>query len=109
MVGSDAFANAALVTILKIGGDNCASVICSVGESSPPIAIAQGIDAGHIGAELIINLDVPALIHCDPCVLQTEISCVRHAAYREKHVRANDYLIAAGAIDTDRYPVAALS
>jgi hypothetical protein len=78
-----------------------------VRESSSPVAIAQGVDARHIGAELIIHLDVTALIHGDACVLQTEVIRVRYAAHCEKRMRPGDCPIAAAAIDTDRYLVTA--
>ena len=50
------------VMVQKIGGDDFVVVVGSVRESSSPVAIAQRIDAGDIGAELIIHLDVTALI-----------------------------------------------
>src|SRR5918996_2336266 len=75
-------------------------------EGSSPVAIAQGVDARHIGAELIIHPDVTALIDGDACVFQTEVTRVRHPAHGEKHVRADDCLVAAAAIDIDGYLVA---
>jgi antibiotic biosynthesis monooxygenase (ABM) superfamily enzyme len=41
-------------------------------------AITQRINAGHIRAKLIINLDVTALIDLNPGVFQTEVVGVRY-------------------------------
>ena len=42
-------------------------------ERSASIAITQRINTGHIGAKLIINLDVTALIDFNPGIFQTEV------------------------------------
>ena len=70
-------------------------------ESSSPVTIAQSIDARHVGLELTIHLDITALIHCDAGVFQTEVSRVRHAADREKQIRADDCLVVATAFEID--------
>src|SRR5262245_24769716 len=75
-------------------------------EGSSSVAIPQSIDAGHVGAELIIHLDITALIHFDPCVFQTEVIGIRHATDREKHMRADNNFIAATAINMHGYFVA---
>src|SRR5205823_4694837 len=68
-------------------------------EGSSSIAITQRINAGHIGAKLIINLDVTALIYLNPGLFQTEAVGIRHSTDSEKHMRAHDNLIAAAAIN----------
>src|SRR5207247_2346344 len=76
-------------------------------EGSSPVAITQRKNAGHIGAKLIINLDVAALIDFNPGFFYTEIVGVRHTTDCEKRMRADDSLIAAAAINLHGYFVAA--
>src|SRR5438309_5398919 len=76
-------------------------------EGSSSVAITQRINAGHVGAKLIINLDVTALIYLNPGMFQAEIVGVRHTTDCEKHMRADDSLIAAAAINLHGYFVAA--
>src|SRR5262249_53944614 len=68
-------------------------------KSAASVAITQRINTGHISAKLIVNLDVTALIHLKPGLFQTEVVGVRHATDCEKHMRADDRLIAAAAIN----------
>src|SRR5207248_5066181 len=60
----------------------------------------------HIGAKLIINLDVTALIDFNPGVFHTEVVGVRHTTDCEKRMRADDSLIAAAAINLHGHFVA---
>src|SRR5882724_13342134 len=76
-------------------------------KGSSSIAITQRINVGHIGAKLIINLDVTSLIDFNPGMFQTEVISVRHTADCEKHMRADDSLIAAAAINLHGHFVAA--
>src|SRR2546421_9504419 len=76
-------------------------------EGSASVAITQRINAGHISAKLIINLDVTALIYLNPGLFQTEVVGVRHATDCEKRMRADDSLIAAAAINLHGHFVAA--
>src|SRR6266436_9819225 len=76
-------------------------------EGSSSVAITERINAGHIGAKLIINLDVTALVDFNPGMFQTEVGGVRHATDCEKGMRADDSLIAAGAINLHGHFVAA--
>src|SRR5437667_12420551 len=76
-------------------------------EGSASVAITQRINAGHIGAKLIINLDVTALIYVNPGMFQTEVIGVRHATDCEKRMRADDSLIATAAINLHGHVVAA--
>src|SRR5207248_8968402 len=75
-------------------------------EGSSSVAITQRINAGHIGAKLIINLDVTALIYPNPGTFQTEVVGVRHTTDCEKRMRADDSLIAAAAINLHGHFVA---
>src|SRR6058998_2065973 len=76
-------------------------------EGSSSVAITQRINAGHIGAKLIINLDVTALIDFNPGLLQAEVVGVRHTTDCEKRMRADDSLIAAAALNLHGHFVAA--
>src|SRR5207249_8848781 len=76
-------------------------------EGSAPVAITQRINAGHIRAKLIVNLDVAALIDFNLGVFQTEVVGVRHATDCEKRMRADDSLIAAAAINLHGHFIAA--
>src|SRR5436309_5923243 len=76
-------------------------------EGSSSVAITQRINTGHIGAKLIINLDVTALIYLNPGVFQAEVVGVRHTTDCEKCMRADDTLIAAAAINLHGHFVAA--
>src|SRR5437660_11593231 len=76
-------------------------------EGSASVAIAQRINARHIGAKLIVNLDVTALIHLNLGMLQTEVVGVGRTTDREKRMRADDSLIAGAAINLHGHFVAA--
>src|SRR5438093_13085086 len=77
-------------------------------EGSSSVAITQRINARHIGAKLIINLDVTAHIDFNPGVLHTECGGVWHTTDCEKRMRADDSLIATAAINLHGDVVAAL-
>src|SRR5438270_14019393 len=72
-------------------------------KGSSSVAITQRINAGHIGAKLIINLDVTALIYLNPGMFQTEVVGVRHTTDCEKRMRADDSLITVTAINLHRH------
>src|SRR5438445_1964642 len=76
-------------------------------EGSSSVAITQRINAGHIGAKLIINLDVTAHIDFNLGVLHTEVVSVWHTTDCEKRMRADDSLIATAAINLHGHFVAA--
>src|SRR5438874_3074853 len=76
-------------------------------EGSASVAITQRINAGHIGAKLIINLDVTALIYLNPGMFQTKVARVRHTTDCEKRMRADDSFIAVAAINLHGHFVAA--
>src|SRR6266581_7720993 len=75
-VSRDPVAHAALVAVQKISGYNFIIIVCGMSEGASSVAITQRIDAGHIGAKLIVNLDVTALIDFDPGMSQTEVAGV---------------------------------
>src|SRR5437879_13163424 len=76
-------------------------------EGPASVAITHRINTKHIGAKLIINLDVTALVYLNPGMFHTEVVGVRYATDCEKRMRANDNLIAAAAINLHGHFVAA--
>src|SRR5882724_8790779 len=76
-------------------------------EGSASVAITERINAGHIGAKLIINQDVTALVDFNAGMFQTEIVGVRHTTDCQKGMRADNSLIAAAAINLHGHFVAA--
>src|SRR6266513_1311709 len=76
-------------------------------EGSASVAITQRMNAGHIGAKLIVNLDVTALVDVNSGLFQTEVVGVGHTTDCEKRMRADDTLIAGAAINLHGYFVAA--
>ena len=61
-IGGNAIADAPLLAIEQIGGDDLVIVLGCVGERAAAVAIAQRPDAGDVGAQLVIHLDVSALV-----------------------------------------------
>ena len=55
-----------------------------MGEGAPPVAIPQGPDAGYVGAQLIVDLDVAAGVDGNACLIETEIVRVRPPADRKQ-------------------------
>src|SRR4030095_6321565 len=76
-------------------------------EGSLSVAITQRINTGHIGAKLIINLDVTALTDLNPGMFHTEVVGIWHTTDCEKRMRADDSLITAAAINLHGHFVAA--
>src|SRR5207248_6384995 len=76
-------------------------------ERSASVAITQRINTKHIGAKLIINLDITALIYLNSGMFQTEVVGVRHPTDCEKRMRADDSLIAVAASNLHGHFVAA--
>src|SRR2546429_3884440 len=76
-------------------------------EGSSSVAITQRINAGHIRAQLIINLDVTTLIDFKPGLFQAQVVGVWHTTDRKEGVRTDDGLIAAVAINLHGHFVAA--
>src|SRR5213078_4311266 len=76
-------------------------------EGSSSVTITERINAGHISAKLIINLDVTALVDFNSGTFQTEVVGVRHTTDCEKRMRADDSLIAVAAINLHGHFVAA--
>src|SRR4026209_649357 len=76
-------------------------------EGSASVAITERVNAGHIGAKLIINLDVTALIDLNPGLLRTEVVGIRYTTDCEKRMRTDNSFIAAAAINLHGHLIAA--
>ena len=90
--GGDAIGDAARLAIEEVGGGDLVIVIRGVGEGAVAIAIAQGPDVLHRGAELIVDFDEAVGIDLDAGLFGVERIRIRHAADGEEHVRAGLFL-----------------
>ena len=66
-------------------GDRDAFVLALVRQHRPADHIADGVDALHIGLEMIVDHDAAALVERDARFLQPETFGVGHAADRDQH------------------------
>ena len=70
------------------------------------VAVPKRPDDGDIGAQLIVDLDVAALIDYQAGFIHPEIVGVRATADRQQKMRADDLGRTGRAIHRDRDPVA---
>ena len=61
-------------------------------EGAAAVAVAQRPDAGHLGAQLFVDLDEPALVDGQTGLVEAEVVSVRETADSDKQMRA-EYLI----------------
>ena len=66
-------------------GDRNALVLGLVGEHRPGDHVADRPDAGHLGAELVVGLDLAALVGLQPGLVEAEAFGVGPAADRDQH------------------------
>ena len=57
----------------QVGGDDLEVVVGGVGEGAFAVAVAQGPDAGDVGAELVVDGDVAALVGDDAGFVEAEV------------------------------------
>ena len=77
--------------------DNNTFVFRFVGQHGPRDAIADGVDTGHVGLEMGIDLDNAARVRFDPDGVEPKPFGIRDAADRQQdHVSLNRLRIAAG-------------
>ena len=101
-VGGDAVADPAALAVEQVGGDDLEIVIGGVGEGAAAVAFAERPDAGHVGGEAVVDLDIAALVGRDPGRLQAEIVGIGPAADGEQDMAALDLGRAVGAVEADR-------
>jgi hypothetical protein len=58
----DAIAHAPVLAVEEISGDDLIVIVGGVGEGAAAIAVSDRPDAGHIGAQLYVHLDVTTLV-----------------------------------------------
>src|SRR5262249_45359487 len=61
-----------------------------VRERAPAIAISHRPDARDVGAQLIVDLDIAALVGGDASLIEAEIIRIRSSADRDQHVCSDD-------------------
>ena len=61
-VDGNAVADAARIVVEEVGGDDLEVVVGGVGEGAAAVAVAEGPDAGDVGAELVVDGDVAAVV-----------------------------------------------
>ena len=88
-VAEDAVGDAAGIVVEEVGGDDFVVVVRGVGEGSAAVAVADGPDAGDVGAELVVDGDVAAVVVSDAGFFEAEVVGVGTAAYGEEDVRAD--------------------
>ena len=96
------------VVVEEVGGDDLEVVVGGVREGAPAVAVAQRPDARHVGAELVVHLDEPALVDGDAGLVEAEVVGVRAAADGHQQMRADDLLRAIGGVETGDDVLAAL-
>ena len=74
--------------IEEIGGYDLVIVVGGVGEGAFAVAVADGEDAGDVGAELIVDGDVAAVVGDDAGFVEAEVGGVGGAAHGQEDVRA---------------------
>ena len=94
-----AVAQATLLAVEEVRGQDLEVVVRGVREGAAAVAVAERPDAGHVGRELVVDRDVAARVHRDAGRLEPEVVRVRAAADREQHVRAHDGRLALLAVD----------
>src|SRR6266567_4404325 len=90
-VGGNAVRDTARFMVEKICRYDLEIVVRRVSEGAAAIAITQCPDTRHIGAELIVHLDEPALIRGNAGLVETEVVGIWPPADREQQMRADDF------------------
>ena len=88
-VAGDAVGDAAGIVVEQVGGDDLEVVVGGVGEGAASVAVAEGPDAGDVGAELVVDGDVAALVVGDAGFFEAEVVGVGAAADGEEDVGAD--------------------
>ena len=70
----------------KIRGDDLEIVIGGVGEGAFAVAVAKRPDPRHVGAQLIIDLNVASFVDCNAGLAQPEIIRIRPTPNRQEHM-----------------------
>ena len=98
-VGGDAVADPARIAVEQVRRDDLVIIVGGVGKAAFAVAIAERPDARDIGAQLVVDGDVAALVAADPGPVEAEILAIGAAPDRQQQVRAHDFGRALGAVD----------
>ena len=85
----------------QVGGYDFEIVVGGVSEGSAAVAVAHRVDAGDVGAELVVYGDVAALVCGDAGFIEAEVVGVGGAAHGEQDVGAMDGWLAVVTVDSD--------
>lgn len=88
-VAGDAVTHAPTLAIQQVGGDDFEVVVGGMCEGTAAVAIAERPNAGNVGSEPVVNLDVPARVRLDASRFETEVVGVRSAPHCKQDVRAD--------------------
>ena len=89
-IGAQAVADAALVAVEQVVGDDLVVVVRGVRERAAAVGVAERPDAGNAGAQLVVDDDVAARIEGDAGPVEAEVVGVGLAADRGKQMAAFD-------------------
>ena len=78
------------VVVEEVCGDDFEVVVGGVSEGAAAVAVAEGVDAGDVGAELIVNEDVAVFVCGDASTVEAEVLRVGGAPDGEEDVGAGD-------------------
>ena len=91
----------------EICGDDLEIIVGGVGEGAFAVAVAERPHPRHVGAQLIVDDDVAALVPGDAGLVEPEIVGVRATADREQQVRPANFGRSVCAIEAHQDVVAA--
>ncbi len=77
-----------------------------MGEGAPAVAVAERPDTRHRGLQLIVDLDIAALVGLHPGMVEPEIAGIGHASHRHQDMAGKDRGRALGAVEPHFDPVA---
>ena len=106
-VDEDAVGDAAGVVVEQVGGYDFVVVVGGVGEGAASVAVAEGPDAGDVGAELVVYGDEAVLVVLDAGAVEAEVVGVGAAADGEEDVGADAVGVSSSQFDADGYVVSA--
>src|SRR6202044_1358586 len=105
-IRENAVTDTARSAIEEIVGDDFVVVVRSVGEGAAAVAVADGVNAGSGGAELIVDGDVSALVGRNAGCGKVQVVGVGYAAGGQQDMRADDMRFPFVAFDADQDLVA---
>jgi len=88
-IAGDAVGDSARVVVEEVGGYDLVVVVGGVGEGAAAVAVAHGVDAFYVGAELVVYCDVAFVVGGDAGFVETQVLGVGSAAYGEEDVGAD--------------------